>query len=355
LVNTERARQTAETNDEFEKKALKDQLELYKKYHLLDESNDLESSRKAAQAELDLAVFNEQAIFKTHEDYLQAKANIDAEFNKKELQQKEDQRKKKLEVDKKYFQGAAQFEDELSNIVSELKQGELDKAGDNEEKKKAINKKYADIEMGITIAKIITQTALAAITAEAELGPIAGSIMAGLMIAAGAVEVDLAVQQRNRIKGMESGLYPPYLLTTRAQDGKKFNAKVNRYPYSQMVKEPSILVGERGKEGMPEAILDGLVMKDLQMNSPMIINGLKQSIVRVHGAAPGFENGFYDNMNLNRAMQPGMFSKEDMEAMKDFTATMKHVAKHGVRGKWSMWDFDQQKSKIERDKSNFAS
>jgi len=350
IVNAERARQTAETNKQFEEKSQKDKLELYKRYHLFDENSEIESDRKAALQDLE----SHKLEFKTEADYLAAKQNINADFDKKELDAKKALTTKKIEEYKRYFESASKIENELSSIVSNLKEMDLQKAGDNEEKKKAINKKYADIEMAITIAKIITDTAQAAMSSYAE-GGIVGEVFAALAITAGAVEIDLAVQQRNKIKGLETGLYPDYMLTTRAQDGKQFNAKVNRYPYSQLVNEPSLLVGEQGKKGMPEAILDGLVMKDLQMNSPVIIAGLKQSIERVHGTAPGFENGFYDNMNLNRAMQPGLFSKEDIEVMKEFNATMRHVATNGVKGNWNMYDFDVQKGKYDRDKAKFSS
>lgn len=90
-------------------------------------------------------------------------------------------------------------------------QADLTAAGDNAEKKEEIEKeyeqkkldlqkKYADTEMVINIAKTIAAGALAAIQAFAQLGPIAGGIMAAIIAATTAAEVYTIVQQRNAIK-----------------------------------------------------------------------------------------------------------------------------------------------------------
>lgn len=90
-------------------------------------------------------------------------------------------------------------------------QADLTAAGDNAEKKAEIEaqyekdklelqKKYADTEMVINIAKTIAAGALAAIQAIAQLGPIAGGIMAAIIAATTAAEVYTIVQQRNAIK-----------------------------------------------------------------------------------------------------------------------------------------------------------
>lgn len=121
-----------------------------------------------------------------------------AEIEGKKL---EDRHNKKM----KFASEASMLADLGANLVFSLMDLELEKAGDNEEKKKEIRKKYADIGFATTSANIIANTALAIMKALADLGPIAGAIAAGLMGAAGAVQLGVANAQRKKIKGMKEG------------------------------------------------------------------------------------------------------------------------------------------------------
>ena len=351
IVNKERDKEKSAATVKNTEETLKKQEELYKKYHLLDENSNLESDRKAALVDLD----SHKIEFKTEADFLEAKAKLNKEFDDKELAAKTELTKKKIEGYKKYFNFALEIENSLSGSIQSLKQMELDKAGDNEEKKKAINKKYADIEMAVTISKIITQTALAAITAEAELGPIAGSIMAGLIIAGGVVELGVAIAERNKVKGLESGLYPDYMTMTRAQDGKKFRTKMSRDYRSQRINEPTTFMGG---ERMPEIMLDGLVTKDLEMNAPVIMNGLKQSIVRVHGVAPGFEQGYYGGLDFARPSgnnaKGGGFDKGTLETMNRFSAAMESMVENGVAANFSIYELEKKQKRYSDAKATFG-
>lgn len=76
---------------------------------------------------------------------------------------------------------------------------------EEEAKKLEIQKKYADIDMGINIAKAVASGAVAAIRAFADLGPIAGAVMAALIAATTAAEVAVIIAQRNAIKSQTSG------------------------------------------------------------------------------------------------------------------------------------------------------
>lgn len=87
---------------------------------------------------------------------------------------------------------------------------ELAAAGDNAEKREQIEeqyeakkleiqKKYANVDMGIQIAKTIASGALAVMQAWAQLGPIAGGVMAALVAATTAAQVATIVAQRNAI------------------------------------------------------------------------------------------------------------------------------------------------------------
>lgn len=100
--------------------------------------------------------------------------------------------------------------------VEAWKEKELALAGDNadaqtrieeeaEAKKLEIQKKYADVDMAINIAKTIANGAVAAIKSVADLGPVAGGIMAGIIAATTIAEVATIVAQRNAIKNAAPG------------------------------------------------------------------------------------------------------------------------------------------------------
>ena len=104
---------------------------------------------------------------------------------------------------------------EIAKLDAQMEK-ELSLAGDNadkraeieakyEAKKLDVQKKYADVELGISIAQAIAQSALAVIQSWAQLGPIAGSIFAGIVAATTAAQIAVMVQQRNAIKNASSG------------------------------------------------------------------------------------------------------------------------------------------------------
>lgn len=120
------------------------------------------------------------------------------------------------------FQTAAGFLQQASELVSSLRDAEIQKldaqkerelaiAGDNaearqaieeeyEEKKLSTEKKYADADMAINIARTIAEGAVAAMKAFADLGPVAGAVMAGLLAATTVAQVAVITAQRNAIK-----------------------------------------------------------------------------------------------------------------------------------------------------------
>lgn len=110
---------------------------------------------------------------------------------------------------------SATMQDAALARLEAWKAKELAIAGDNadeqarieeeaEAKKLEIQKKYADIDMGINIAKAIADGAVAAMKAFADLGPVAGGIMAGILAATTAAQVAVIVQQRNAIKNAQA-------------------------------------------------------------------------------------------------------------------------------------------------------
>lgn len=122
---------------------------------------------------------------------------------------------------------AGQFLAEMQNAVASMQEAEnarldaqmeaqLAAAGDNaderarieaefEAKKLDVSKKYADIDMGINIAKAMADGAVAVMKAFADLGPVAGGVMAALLGVTTAAQVATIVAQRNAIKNASAG------------------------------------------------------------------------------------------------------------------------------------------------------
>lgn len=116
---------------------------------------------------------------------------------------------------------------EMQNAVASMQEAEtaaldaqmeaqLAAAGDNaderarieeefEAKKLDVSKKYADIDMGINIAKTVADGAVAVMKAFADLGPIAGGVMAALIGVTTIAQVATIVAQRNAIKNASAG------------------------------------------------------------------------------------------------------------------------------------------------------
>lgn len=74
---------------------------------------------------------------------------------------------------------------------------------EKENKKLEIQKKYADVNFAIKISQIVADTAVAVMKAYADLGPIAGSVAAALITAAGVAQGITAKAERDKIKNLE--------------------------------------------------------------------------------------------------------------------------------------------------------
>ena len=178
-------------------------------------SGKLAKAKNDYQAELaDLESMHELQLI-SEEEYLARKKQLNEQYSKTIA-----------EISLKTWEDsltiANQFLDAAGDMVSSLRDSELNKleaqmqaeltaAGDNadereriearyEQKKLDTQKKYADVDMAIQIAKTIAAGALAAMQAFAQLGPIAGAVMAGTIGVMTAAEVASIVAQRNAIK-----------------------------------------------------------------------------------------------------------------------------------------------------------
>lgn len=135
--------------------------------------------------------------------YAQANLNIDLEHWEKSM-----------EVVSSYFSEAgnavAALKDAEAARLEAQMQAELTAAGDNaeareeieakyEQKKLDTQKKYAVADMVVNIAKTVAAGALAVMQAFAQLGPVAGGVMAALIGVTTAAEVATIVAQKNAI------------------------------------------------------------------------------------------------------------------------------------------------------------
>ena len=148
------------------------------------------------------------------------------ELHKNQLLSEKDYQNARIKIIAKYAAKAGdiygEYLDKVSDLANALQeadsarldaqmQAELTAAGDNAEKRQQIEeeyeqkqldlkKKYADVDMAINIAKTVANGAVAAVKAVADLGPIAGGIMAAIIAATTVAEVAAIVAQRNAIK-----------------------------------------------------------------------------------------------------------------------------------------------------------
>ncbi len=181
---------------------------------------------------------------------------------------------------------AAGNEDEIQRIREEYadKKAELDYQ--SEVRKLDIEKKAADAQFAINVATATAQAALAIVQCYAQLGPLGGSIAAAVVGGITAVQIYAMKKQRDAIKsktieapnlsssssggsssptGTAREITPPkrtdyvrgyedggYTDVIRAQDGRRFRAKVN--PRGRgYIDGPELLVGEKGREFVANA------------------------------------------------------------------------------------------------------
>lgn len=151
----------------------------------------------------------------SEEDYQKAKAEIVKKYSDEVIEQTTKVCREGMENASKLLSGAVSMvsaleEAHMTSLDSQMQQ-ELAAAGSNaderaaieekyQQKKLEVQKKYADIDMAVKIAQTIAAGALASIQAIAQLGPVAGAAMAGVITATTAFQVASIIAQRNAIK-----------------------------------------------------------------------------------------------------------------------------------------------------------
>ncbi len=169
------------------------------------------------------------------------------------------------------------------------------------QKKLDIEKKYADVQFAIKASDIIANTAMAIMTAYAQLGPVVGSIAAAFLGITGAAQLAAANAEREKVKNMTLGGASSggsrgvivagkeeggYINVTRSQDGKNFDA-VYDPERRGFVDRPTVIVGESGREW---------VLSNGGIKNPTIapVIGLIDEAQR---------NGTVESLDLNRALR----------------------------------------------------
>lgn len=182
-------------------------------------SEEISESQKLMNMELGLLdTLHEQKLI-SEEEYLARRTALTQKYNEKSEQTELESWTSKLQIANNLLSQMddavnASREAEYASLEA-WKEKELAAAGDNAEKREQIEadyeakkleiqKKYADVDMGIQIAKTIAAGALAIMQSWAQLGPVAGSVMAALITATTAAQVATIVAQRNAIKNSSS-------------------------------------------------------------------------------------------------------------------------------------------------------
>ena len=150
----------------------------------------------------------------TEEEFQKAKQNLISDYAKKNLELELQPWMEGMAKAQDYFNAAgeavAALQDADMARLEARMQAELSAAGDNaeareeieakyEQKKLDTQKKYAVADMVVNIAKTVAAGALAVMQAFAQLGPVAGGVMAALIGVTTAAEVATIVAQKNAI------------------------------------------------------------------------------------------------------------------------------------------------------------
>lgn len=150
----------------------------------------------------------------SEEEFQQAKQQLVKDFAKANLDIEMDGWMQGIEVAQQFCNQAANMvgalqDAEMAQLDAQM-QAELTAAGDNaeererieaeyEEKKLETQKKYAVADMVVNIAKTLAAGALAVMQCFAQLGPIAGAVMAAVVGVTTAAEIATIVAQKNAI------------------------------------------------------------------------------------------------------------------------------------------------------------
>lgn len=200
-----------------------------------------------------------------------------------------------------------------SNLDSRLKAGTISQESYNKQvekldkdldkKKSEVAYKQAKRDRNVALMSAIVNTATAVTKILASPGGLAGMILAPIVGAMGLFQVGAILKTPlPAIEGREDG---GYIDVTRSQDGKQFRAK-NRPNQRGMISQPTVIVGENGREWVASAdtVNNPFAAPIISLLDTMQSNGRIDPAVLsniITSTMPGRVNGGYLNNNSSRS------------------------------------------------------
>ncbi|WP_291528606.1 phage tail tape measure protein [Bacteroides sp. UBA939] len=233
-----------------------------------------------------------------------------------------------IEIDNIEAKYNAEIEAAAGNS-EKIEQLEREKA----QKKLDIEKKYADVQFAIKASQIIANTAMAIMQCLAQLGPIAGPIMAGVMAATGAIQLASANAERQKVKSQTldggsslGGTSHKRVAVPQHAEGRYdvIGVDDNKYysgvPYigtspTGIVRSPA-LISENGAELIVNA--EDLRRLQRHVNYPLVLQAINESRQGSTKPVPQHAEGSYpidkapsqeSNSNTNGGLSPELLER----------------------------------------------
>ncbi len=253
--------------------------------------------------------------------------------------------KTKVKYLEKYTEQTSQITNQAESMMTALQdaalareeatyQARLTAAGDNaeerekieaehEKKKLDIQKRYADVDMVINIAKTIAAGALAVMQAFAQLGPVAGAVMAAAIGITTGAEVATIIAQRDAIKNASVNSSGSSASTN---TGKRTLTGYAEGGYT----EGHTTLTTVGEEG-PEYVIPNWIVR----KHPVEIANLERyrrsgSHGRSGSVSRGFADGGFTSPTSSASFPSMDVSNVDWQAMREFNSIMRYCAENGL-------------------------
>lgn len=236
------------------------------------------------------------------------------------------------------------------------------------QKKLDIEKKYADIQFAVQVAQIISNTALAVMTAFAQLGPIAGGIAGGMISTVGTIQLAAAIAQRNAVKNLtldssssSSGSGQRVAQTKQfrrgkydvigAEDGKTYKGVPYIGDASTGIVASPALISEQG----PELIVSAPDLARLQqhVNYPLVIDAINESR-RGGSPIPQHASGNYSSVSNTAqptasSARPSQYNDRSSAVLDRLSSVLEKIEQDGISAGVSITEIEKQQRL--RDKS----
>lgn len=257
--------------------------------------------RQAMGVEKNEDTESELAVFDT-QDFDAQLAQLD-EFHRLGILNHNEYEKVKTDITRKQTEQRLKFTKDFLGATNDLlaaagsyyeaqKERELKLAGDNETKKDAINRKYARKQQNIQVAQAFIKGASAIMDLWGNnaipfpFREIYNAIMIPIILATTAMQVGTIKAQQfakgnypvDILRKYAKGYYP----VRGADDGKTYQAKYVGSPRTGIYQKPSLgLFAEK-----PEMVIDNGTLRNIQLNSPRLIEAINAHRPGGSGAVP---------------------------------------------------------------------